>query len=77
MPGGVLPPSLLDIVTLINELKADLNNLRNDFRSHDHGNTGAYAQATINLRGVPNTFSGTAEANNATTSSDLPVPPAH
>lgn len=77
MPGGVLPPSLLDIVTLVNELKSDLAALRNDFRAHDHGNTGSYVQAAITLRAAPNTFSGTAETSSTTVAGDLPVPPSH
>ena len=54
--------ALLDLVA---ELKEDLNNLRTDFRAHDHGNTGSYVQAAITLRASANSFSGTAEASTA------------
>lgn len=76
MPAGVIPPSILDLVALINELKADLAALRNDFRGHDHGATYVAASWRIhNAAGVA-ASSGT-ETNSATAAADLPVPSAH
>lgn len=73
MPHGVQPPSWTDLIVIINELRADLNALRTDFRAHDHGAT--YAVSTIRLAAAPLTFSGTAESSSAVASPDLPVPP--
>ncbi len=52
--------ALLDLVA---ELKEDLNNLRTDFRAHDHGTT--YTATAIRLGAAAGTFSGTAEAGTA------------
>jgi len=54
-----------DLITLVSELKTDLNNLRQDIRRHDHGSP-TYTAATNRINGSDNTFSGSAE-----TSSDV------
>ena len=45
------------LITLINELKGDLDALRTDFRKHDHGAT--YTAATHRINAGNNTVSGT------------------
>jgi len=45
------------MITLINELKNDVDALRVDFRKHDHG--GTYAQQTMRINASAVTISGT------------------
>jgi hypothetical protein len=75
MPHGVMPPSYNDLALIINELRADLNALRQDFRRHDHGNTASYVQAAITIRAIDNTFSGSPETSSAIVSADIPISP--
>ena len=46
-----------NLVTLVNELKTDLNALREDFRAHVHG--ASYGAATTRINTSANTISGT------------------
>jgi hypothetical protein len=62
------------LITLINELRGDLNSLRTDFRAHDHGNTASYVQAAITLRATANTFNGTAETSSAVAAAAAKAP---
>jgi hypothetical protein len=65
---------LRDFVTLVNELRTDVNALRQDFRRHDHG--AAYAAATHRINAGDNTPSGT-EASTAVVAAaiaDIPQP---
>ena len=62
------------VLTLLTELKSDLNNLRTDFLAHDHGNTGSYVQQSITLRATANSMVGTAAVNTAV-AADLPISP--
>jgi hypothetical protein len=55
-------PDKLDlIIDLLTSLKQELNDLRTDFRAHDHG--AAYTADSIRLAAAALTFSGTAEAS--------------
>ena len=45
------------IITLINELKGNVDALRVDFRKHDHGAT--YTAATMRINASADTISGT------------------
>ena len=62
------PDKLDSLVTLVTALKQELNDLRTDFRAHDHG--GTYTAATLRINGSADTVSGS-EASGAVTS---PVP---
>lgn len=71
MGGGVVPAGDREIAVLLNEVKADLNALRDDFRAHDHGAT--YTAATNRINASANTVSGT-ETNSAVASASVPEP---
>ena len=75
MSGAELASYINDLVTLVNELKADLAALRNDFRAHDHG--GTYTPAATRLNASANTFSGTAEQSSAVSAADATALPAN
>lgn len=60
---------LQELLTLVNELKTDLNNLRADFRAHDHGAT--YTAEAHRINASANTPSGT-EASTAVSAASLP-----
>jgi hypothetical protein len=55
------------ILAALTSLKQELNDLRTDFRAHDHGST--YTQQTVRLGASAGTFSGTAEASAAVSAS--------
>lgn len=75
MPGGTIPASYEEIIAMLNEIKSDLEALRQDFRRHDHGNTGSYVQAAITIRGSDNSFNGSPETSSTVSRAALPTSP--
>lgn len=75
MGGGVFPVTTDELAILINELKDKLNKLESDFRKHDHGNTGSYAQGAITIRAGDATITGSKLSAQITTA-DTPRHPA-
>lgn len=77
-PAGA-EAALQKVLNDIGNMRTDLDNLKQDFWRHDHGNTASYAQAAITIRATNNTFtnspvSGAFSSRTCATSANLVLP---